>query len=205
MALPPTDLGAVAAADRSARMARMRTVDRVEAELRDFARLQVYAGLLDEGARRTAVSDAIRAELPQQATNADVLARAWLARAAADLSADAQRWPTPTDADRLDRALAECEEHHVAVLPGVADQQAATRALGEHPGLRGALWFTPQDVWHAIDHGVLELTLWHADGAAVLPDDPLMAAVTACMDRHGIPARAEGGRVQVRCQWQRRP
>ena len=53
-----------------------------EDELQDWARLQVRAGFLDEGRMRAEVVSAIEAEMP--GLDAGVLARAWLAGAAAD-------------------------------------------------------------------------------------------------------------------------
>lgn len=187
-------------------MAVMGTVDRVEAELRDFARLQVYAGLLDASACRAELAAAIRAELPQQATNGDVLARAWLAKAVADQAEQARTWPTPTDTDRLDAALTECEEHEVLVFRGVEGPQVVAEELEQRTGLRGALWFTPSEVWHAVDHGELTLTLWSADGAPAVREEPLTGAVTSCLSRHGLRVldRADGGGLRVACRWQRR-
>lgn len=186
-------------------MTGMGTVDRVEAELRDFARLQVYAGLLDPSARRAELAAAIRAELPQQATNADVLARAWLAKASADHADEAANWARPTDTDRLDAALTECEEHEVLVFRGVAGPPVVASALEQRTGLRGALWFTPAEVWHAVDHGELTLTLWSADGAPAVREEPLTGAITSCLSRHGLQVldRVDGGRLRVACQWQR--
>lgn len=181
------------------------STDRVEAELRDFARLQVRAGLGDHAEWRAQVVEAIRAELPQQATNADVLARAWLAKADADLALAARSWPNRTDADRLEAALVECEANEVAVFRGIADHRAARDELASRPGLRGAAWFTPADLWHAVDHRVLELTLWHGDGKVVATEDSLFGAVTSCIERHGLRSRPHDGRVQVACHWQRRP
>ena len=65
------------------------TAEQVESELRDFARLQARAALADADTQRAEVAEAIRAELPQQAANADILARAWLAKEYADLAAEA--------------------------------------------------------------------------------------------------------------------
>lgn len=188
-------------------MTPMATVDRVEAELRDFARLQVYAGLLEAEACRREVAEAIRAELPQQATNADVLARAWLAKASADHATQSRSWTDPTDTDRLDAALAECEQHEVLVLRGVQGPQAVTDELGQRTGLRGALWCTPAQVWHAIDHGELTLTLWSPDGVATVREEPLTGAVTSCLARHGLRVleRMDKGGLRIACRWQRRP
>ena len=68
-----------------------------EDELQDWARLQVRAGFLDEGRMRAEVVSAIEAEMP--GLDAGVLARAWLAGAAADLRRESATWPAETDHD----------------------------------------------------------------------------------------------------------
>jgi hypothetical protein len=122
------------------------------------------------------------------------------------LAREQRAWPERTDVDRLEDALAECEQHGVLVQRGVEDHWAVKRSLGERSGdgLRGALWFTPPDVWHAVDHGMLELNLWHADTANAAPGDPLLDAVLSCLQRHGLAARFDEGRIEVACRWQRR-
>lgn len=184
-------------------MASMSSVDQVETDLRDFARLQVYAGLTDDEQRRSDLADAIRAQLPRQASNADVLARAWLASASAEHVVAARSWIRPTDTDRLDAALAECSEHDVLVLPGVASEEAAIGSAKERDGLRGALWFSEGEVWHAVDHGELTLTVWAADPAARAA---LMTAVATCVTNHGLRVLGRtGDGLRISCWWQRQP
>ena len=180
-------------------------VEQVESELRDFARLQARAGLADADSQRAEVAEAIRAELPQQAANAEILARAWLAKEYADLAAEAASWSSPTDVDRLDAALAECEAHQVLVLRGVAEPDATTAVAAAPEGLRGALWFAPTDVWRAVDQGILATTLWRPDGRPAAVGEHLHTAVTGCLGRHGLAVRDADGRVEVACRWQRRP
>ena len=68
------------------------------------------------------------------------------------------------------------------VLPGVEDHWAAKAELdrlaaaGATP--RGIAWFTAADVWHAVDHGMLEVNLWHGSTANVAPGDALLTAVS---------------------------
>lgn len=178
--------------------------DRTEQDLRDWARLQVRAGLLDEEAVLREVRDAIAAELPD--LDADVLARAWVARARQDLRVEQDTWPETTDVDRLRAAFVECGRHGVPVMPGVEDHWSVRdelrRRAGE--GLRGIAWFTHPDVWHAIDEGMLEVNLWHATGANVAPGDDLLDQVVACLGRHGLEARFDEGRIEVACHWRRR-
>lgn len=177
-----------------------------EEELVEFARLQVRAGLSSYDAMLADVVEAIEAELP--GVDASVLARAWLAKAAADLREESATWPPITDFDRLQGVFAECEEHGVRVLQGVEDHWGAKVELdrladaGASP--RGVLWFTAPDVWHAIDEGMLEVNLWHASTANAAPEDPLLDAVLACFGRHGLDARFDEGRIEVAARWQRR-
>ncbi|KRF11492.1 hypothetical protein ASG90_17320 [Nocardioides sp. Soil797] len=188
-----------------------------EEELVDFARLQVRAGLLSPERQLAEVVEATKAEMPE--TDAPLMARAWLAAAAKSLTADAAGWPAITDYDKLQAALAECSSHGVLVLQGVEDHWAAKEALsssssssssssvssGSGEGLRGVIWFTHPDVWHAIDEGMLEVNLWHASTANAAPGDHLLEAVLSCFSRHGLSAKFDEGRIEVSAFWHRRP
>jgi len=177
--------------------------ERTEGELRDFARLQVRAGLLTLQEQYDEVVAAVRAEMPD--TDADVLTRAWLAAARQQLQRDQAEWPAETDHDRLTAAFAECEAHDVPVLQGVADHWVAQRHLDTAATTpRGVAWFTPSDVWHAIDEGMLEVNLWHGTSANVAPGDHLLDAVLGCLGRHGLPAHFDEGRIEVSAFWRRR-
>jgi len=68
----------------------------------------------------------------------------------------------------------------------------------------GVVWFTPGDVWHAIDHGMLEVNVWHATGANIAPGDALLGVVVDAFARHGLSARYDEGRVEVDAHWHRR-
>ena len=178
-----------------------------EEELQDYARLQVRSGLLDEAELLADVVAATRAEMP--GIDAEVLARAWLAGARSALRREAAGWPTATDHDRLRAAFAECTEHGVPVLEGVADRAAATadrvRRTTTGEEVRGIVWFTPYDVWQAIDHGTLPVVLWHGSGAVAAPTDSLHTAVTGCLARHGLSSDDDAGRIVVNARWRRRP
>lgn len=175
----------------------------IEAELRDFARLQVRAGLTGPDEQYEDVRAAVAAEMPH--TDAAVLARAWLAAAAQDFQQVQRDWPEVTDHDRLTAAFAECAQHDVPVLQGVDDHWEATRFLeASEPRPRGVLWFTQPDVWHAVDEGMLEVNLWHGTRANVAPGDSLLEAVLSCFERHGLRAHFDEGRVEVAAHWQRR-
>jgi len=175
--------------------------------VREFVRSCVRAGLLDEPQLYAEVVLAIGAELPSRAHEADVLARFWVEEDRADLARDAASWPAVTDHDRLQAALAELGQRDVAVLRGCEDHWSAAALLAERAGrpARGVLWFTPTDVWHAIDEGMLEVNLWHGDTANVAPGDELLADVLAVLEEHGLAARFDEGRIEVSMLWQRRP
>ena len=176
-------------------------MNRVEQDLRDFARLQVRAGLLAEDEMRREVAEAIAAELPS--IDAGVMARAWLAAARQALLAEQPTWPPVTDHDRLLDAFAELESHGVVVLQGCEDHWAAKAVIErEHP--LAVAWFTPSDIWHAIDHGMLEVNLWHGTTANVAPGDALLDSVVATFARHGLGAKYDEGRIEVDAHWHRR-
>jgi len=172
----------------------------------DHARLQVRAGFLDAAA--------MLADVTAVATDEDVedpagVASAAVAQARSGLLADLRRWPATTDVDRLQRVFAELRGDGVVVLEGVADHWAATAEL-EHLDDADALptgiaWFSRTDVWHAIDHGMLEINLWHADSANVAPGDTLLAQALARFDQAGLSAVFDEGRIEVRARWHRRP
>lgn len=179
------------------------TVERAERELRAFARLQVRAGLLPEEEQLAEVREAVAAELPH--SDPAILARAWLAAARKELLAEQATWPATTDVDRLRAAFMECQQHGVKVLAGVEDHWVARRTLEEDAGhLRGVVWFVPMDVWHAIDTPMLEINLWHPSGANAAEGDPLTTSVLACLERHGLKARFDEGRIEITALWQRR-
>lgn len=174
--------------------------EKAEAELRDFARLQVRAGLLPPQQQHDDVVAAVRAEMPD--TDAAILARAWLAAARQELTRDQAGWDEPTDHDRLQAAFAECAAHGVPVLQGVEDHWVAQRHLDQaDPRPRGVAWFTQPDVWHAIDEGMLEVNVWHGTGANVAPGDGLLDAVISCLGRHGLQAHFDEGRIEVAAHW----
>lgn len=175
-----------------------------EEELVDFARLQVRAGLLSSEDQLAEVMEATRAEMPD--TDAPIMARAWLAGARKDLVAEAATWPPSTDFDKLQAVFAECSAHGVRVLQGVEDHWTAKQSLDDSSAdLRGILWFTHPDVWHAIDEGMLEVNLWHASTANAAPGDPLLESVLSCFARHGLAAKFDEGRIEVSAFWHRRP
>jgi hypothetical protein len=174
----------------------------IEEELQDYARLQVRAGLLDDPTALREVREAIDAEMP--GTDAQILARAWLAGARKDLLAEQASWPAETDYDRLTAVFADLDRGGVAVLQGCEDHWAAKALLERRTDLRGVAWFLPSDIWHAIDEGMLEVNLWHSTGANAAPGDELLDKVVRLFGRHGLPAHFDEGRIEVSAYWHRR-
>jgi hypothetical protein len=176
----------------------------LEADLRDFARVLVQAGLGTAEDRLDELVSAVRAELPD--TDAAVLSRAWLVAAERQWREAAADWPAGTDHDRLQAAFAECEMHDLPVLQGVDDlAEVRRRVEASGSALRGVAWFGRRAVWDAIGHGVLAVELRHADGTGVLEGEHLGRALVTCLERHGLQVRFVGGRVEVATRWQRRP
>ncbi len=176
--------------------------------MRDFTRSCVRSGLLTDEQLREEVAEAITSELPDRAGSAGNLAHQWVDEVREELVREQDGWPEATDYDRLQSAFAELESLDVVVLQGVEDHWAAKAELqrrdaaGQLP--EGIAWFTPPDVWHAIDEGMLEVNLWHASTANVAPGEELLDATLTVFDKHGIPAHFDEGRVEVTARWQRR-
>ena len=161
-----------------------------EQHVREFVRSGVRAGLLSEVELYDEVVLAITSELPDRRSSASALAEAWVAEFREELARDQAAWPAETDYDRLQQAFAELEATGVVVLQGIDDHWSAKdlldrrAAAGDPP--RGVCWFTPPDVWHAIDEGMLEVNLWHGDTANAAPGDALLENVVAVLSRHGL-------------------
>ena len=175
-------------------------------ELRDYARLLVRAGYGDAAELQAEVAAAVRSD--HVTADPETVAGDLLAGALDQLRTEQDGWPAITDYDRFAAALEELATRGVAVLSYVDDHWAAAAELerrddrGER--VTGIAWFTPPDVWHAVDHGMLELNLWHGDSANVAPGDDLLDAVLAVLARHGLPAHFDEGRIEVAMHWQRR-
>ncbi len=183
-----------------------RLAERDAEQLADYARVLVRAGYLDVAA--------VEAELVESGAPGHDGAERWnlahhlVGQAADELAAEQPGWPRVTDFDKVQAAFAELSTRGIAVLEHVEDHWAAAAELerrdeaGER--LPGIVWFTPPDVWHAVDHGMLELNLWHGDGANVAPGDGLLADVLAVLSAHGLGAGFDEGRIEVAASWQRR-
>jgi hypothetical protein len=177
-------------------------------QLRTFAAVQLRAGYRSDDEARADVLEALLAEVrdPEEAAR---LTGLYLSEAMSSWRREAAGWPETTDHDRLRAALAALEDGGLVVLEAVDDHWVANDTLvelqerGERP--RGVAYFTLTDVWHAVEHGMLEVNLWHADRANVLDTDALLAETLAVFAEHGLEARFDEGRIEVAVAWQRRP
>jgi hypothetical protein len=179
-----------------------------EEQVRDFTRSCVRAGLQTDLQLREEVVQAITTELPDHPGSAEELAHVWVDQARDQLVREQDGWPEATDYDRLQTAFAELETLDVVALQGVDDHWSAKAELerrdstGVRP--RGVAWFTPSDVWHAIDEGMLEVNLWHGTTANVASGDELLDDALTVFDKHGLPAHFDEGRIEVTARWQKR-
>jgi hypothetical protein len=164
----------------------------------------VRSGLCSRVDLRTQAVAAIAADHPD--LPAEATADAWIAEAETAWRADAATWPEVTDHDRLLRAFAALEERGIVVLEGVADHWVARDELDRRtPKPAGVAWFTPTDVWHAIDAGMLEVNLWHGTTANAAPGDALLDDALSAFADAGLEAHFDEGRIEVSARWQRRP
>jgi hypothetical protein len=175
-----------------------------EEHVREFARSVVRSGLLGEQDLYAEVLLAVTTELPR-VEDPPGLARTWIEEFREELRSDSARWPDRTDYHRLQGAFTTLEAAGVVVLQGCEDHWSAKAVLDERreDPPRGIAWFTPPDVWHAIDEGMLEVNVWHASTANVAPGDALLDEVVAAFEAQGLPAHFDEGRVEVGARWQR--
>jgi hypothetical protein len=174
--------------------------------LHDYARVQRRAGLLDESALLADVTQTAAEDVgPESARR---LAREAIAAAEAAYETEQAGWPAVTDYDRLQDAFEELERRGIVVLQAVEDHWAAARLLEQRADagapVRGVAWFTAPDVWHAVDHGMLELNVWHGDSANVAPGDALLHEVVEVLAADGLPGHFDEGRIEISAYWQRR-
>ncbi|MDT4996956.1 MAG: hypothetical protein QOD45_1024 [Pseudonocardiales bacterium] len=189
---------AIGSPDRAARLK----------QLRNYARVQVWSGFRSRDEVRAEVLEAVRDEVTD-IDEARLLATEYVDDAERSLAEAADAWPESTDYDRLQTAFAELEDAGITVLQACEDHWSAQEMLqtlaaaGARP--RGIAYFTHPDVWHAVDHGMLEINLWHGDSANVAPGDELLAAVQETFRRNGIESLFDEGRIETSVAWQRRP
>jgi hypothetical protein len=183
-------------------------VSLAEDHVREFTRACVRAGLLGTQELHDEVVQAITVELPDRAADADELADTWIGEAREQLRVDQESWPEATDYERLQSAFEELELADVEVLQGCEDHWVAKRLLDERAAagdpLRGVAWFTPPDVWHAVDEGMLEVNLWHGTTANAAPGDALLEDVLGVLEKHGLTAKFDEGRIEVDAHWHKR-
>ena len=177
-------------------------------QLRALAAMQLRSGYRSSAEVRTDVHEAVLAEVGDT-VEAARLTDEYLAEAEREWRDEAVHWPERTQHDALLAALDDLRSAGVLVLEAVDDHWAANDVLvaleerGESP--RGLAYFTHTDVWHAIEHEMLEINLWHGDRANVADADQLLADVIAILAAHGLDAHFDEGRIEVTVAWQRRP
>ncbi|MDX6296950.1 MAG: hypothetical protein QOI51_807 [Nocardioidaceae bacterium] len=177
-------------------------------QLRTFARCQVWAGYRSETETRDDVYDAALAEEhdPERASR---LTDELVGAARRELAAASEGWPSPTGFERLRAALADLRDSDIVVLEGVDDHWAAAETLATRAAAgrtpRGVAFFSLPDVWHAVEHGMLEINVWHGDTSNVAPGDPLLDLVLSVLGEHQIAAVFDEGRIEATLSWQRRP
>jgi hypothetical protein len=177
-------------------------------QLKTLARVQVWSGYLTDDEVHTDVLAAVRDEEDDPA-EAERLTATYVAQAHADLAEAAAHWPAETAYDRLKQAFADLRARDVVVLEACDDHWAANDVLtaaaerGSSP--IGVAYFTHADVWHAVEHGMLELNVWHGSSANVAPGDALLDLVQETLAAHGIASVFDEGRIEVSLAWERRP
>jgi hypothetical protein len=178
------------------------------AQLRNYARVQVWSGFRPLSEVRADVLEAVREETPDT-DEAERLTDELLADAQDSLAEAAGTWPSVTAFDRLQAAFSELEADGIVVLQACEDHWTANELLqrrtAEGSPVRGVAYFTHSDVWHAVDHGMLEINVWHGSSANVAEGDELLDHVRQTLGRHGIDSLFDEGRIEVTVAWQRRP
>jgi len=162
----------------------------------------VRSGLGTADELRAQVLEALRADHP--GLDADAVASRWIAEVMAEWRAEAASWSQETDYERLQQAFGILADAGVVVLQGCVDHWSARDVATSHLPV-GVAWFTPQDVWHAVDEGMLEVNLWHGTTANAAPGDQLLEDALAAFAAAGLEAHFDEGRIEVAAYWQRRP
>ncbi|MGN6160877.1 MAG: DUF6891 domain-containing protein [Marmoricola sp.] len=185
---------------------RLRRADRRathEAQTRAWLRAVVRSGLFDAARVERELRSVIGADLPHLDPE---VAPAWIAAEWSAWAADAEGWPAVTDHERLLRAFARLAAEGLPVLVGCEDHWAATAALADLPAdAHGLIWFTPMDVWHAVDEPMLEVNVWDRAGVNQREGAPLVERAIDAFGAEGIAAHFDEGRLEVAARWQRFP
>lgn len=176
-------------------------------QLKTFARVQVWSGYKTADEVRADVLDAVLDEVKDPA-DASRLVDEYVALAERDRAEAATTWPSTTGFDHLQAAFTELRSAGMIVLEACEDHWAADAALERassegHPPT-GIAYFTHADAWHAVEHGMLELNVWHANSANVAPGDELLEVVLRTLAHHGLDSLFDEGRIEISIAWQRR-
>lgn len=181
---------------------RFRRADRQhlhEEQTRAWLRGVVRSGLFDDQRVERELREVIGADLPHLDPN---VTHTWIAAERAQWARDAESWPAVTDYDRLRAAFARLEAAGLPVLVGCEDHWAAASALAELPEhADGLLWFTPTDVWHAVDEPMLEVNVWDRAGVNQHEGSPLVERSIGAFAAEGIEAHFDEGRLEVAARW----
>ncbi|MBA2574914.1 MAG: hypothetical protein H0V02_09040 [Nocardioidaceae bacterium] len=178
------------------------------AQLRTYTRVQVRSGFKSDEQVRADVFDAAMDEVKDPA-EAQRLTDEFVVAETADLAREAANWSGNTQFDDLQAAFEDLEARDIVVLRACEDHWSAQEVLqrraeeGKRPW--GIAYFTHPDVWHAVEHGMLEINVWHGSSANVAAGDELLTFVHDTLARHGIASLFDEGRIEVSVTWQRRP
>lgn len=176
-------------------------------QLGDYAYCLVASGYCSDAQVLADVYDAVLDE-EHEPERAVAMARQLVTEARTRHAQERAGWPAETSYDRLQRAFTEVRSQGVVVLEAVDDHWAASEVLERmaSQGARplGVAYFTPADVWHSVQHGMLELNVWHGTSANVAPGDALLDLVVDTLGVHGIAAHFDEGRIEAEVMWQRR-
>ena len=178
------------------------------AQLRTYTRVQVRSGFKSDEQVRADVFDAAMDEVKDPA-EAQRLTDEFVVAETADLVREAANWSGNTQFDDLQAAFEDLEARDIVVLRACEDHWSAQEVLqrraeeGKRPW--GIAYFTHPDVWHAVEHGMLEINVWHGSSANVAAGDELLTFVHDTLARHGIASLFDEGRIEVSVTWQRRP
>jgi hypothetical protein len=177
-------------------------------QLRTYAAVQVRSGYRPDDVVRADLFEALVDEVGDT-DRASELTDSYLEQGRADWIREAASWPAETDFDRMRAAFAELESADIVVLEAIEDHWVVSGLLtdraqaGSAP--RGVAYFTSTDVWHAVEHGMLEINLWHGSQANVTDSDDLLTHVLRVFADHDLDAHFDEGRIELTMRWDRRP
>ncbi len=178
-------------------------------QLRTYASVQVRSGFRLPGEVRSDVYDAVVDEQVCDPAETQRLTDDLLSAARRSHEEAASTWPDVTEFDRLQAAFGVLENAGIVVLQACEDHWSANELLEQRSSEQRTPWgiayFTLPDVWHAIEHDMLEVNLWHGSSANVAAGDDLLDFVLRTLGDQAIRAVFDEGRIEVSVAWQRRP